>query len=455
MKQVKLFSLLLLSFLISAGSAISQTTDPVDTDKMHRFFTGLEENNRFMGSVVLMKGDEVIFSRAYGFKDQDQTGASTESVYRIGSITKSYTAAMILMLKEEGSLTLDTRLADYFPAMPNADRITIRQMLNHTSGLFNFTNRPDYMEYYTEERSRDQMLGLFETLEPDFEPGEGMNYSNTAFVLLGYIIEEETGMSYSEALESMISGPLGFTATGMGGQEINSADGETDSFTYSGGRWQASPVTNMEIPHGAGAIVSTAEETARFYEALFSGELISEESLEKMTEIQEVFGLGLIRFPFYDQFAYGHNGGIDGFSSSAAWFPESGYSYAILSNGMNYNFNDMLIGFLSIAYGKEYEFPDFTERESISMSEQELRAYVGNYSSEGLPIDIRFFIQGGVLMAQATGQGAFEPTMHDEHTLSFTAAGLEMVFEPKENDLFEEFTLKQGGMEFRFTRADD
>lgn len=453
MKQLILpLTFILSAFVFATSPAVA--SDPVDTEKLDRFFSLMEENNRFMGSVVLMKDGEVLFSRAYGIADGDGTAADSGHRYRVGSITKSYTAAMMMLLAEEGHLSLDDNLADYFPDMPDADKITLRQMLNHTSGLFNFTNLPEYMEYNTEERSRDQMLEKFRALTPDFEPGEGVNYSNTAFVLLGYIIEDVTEMSYDDALSELILNPLGLNQTRVGVSEIQHGEMETDSFTFNRG-WDIAPVTNMSIPHAAGAIVSTAEETARFYHALFSGDLLSEESLEEMIAFDGTFGLGLIRFPFYDEYAYGHNGGIDGFQSSSAWFPESGMSYAILSNGMNYNFNDMLIGFLSISKGVDYEMPDFTERAEITLAEHELRAYVGTYSSPNLPIDMRFFIQSGALMAQATGQGAFEPMFYDEHTMAFTAAGLEMVFEPKENDLFQEFTLKQGGMEFRFTRTDE
>ena len=208
---MKIFRFLFI-ILLTFSTVLLQSADAqsnMDTEKLNEFFTALHENDRFMGSVVVMNGNEVVFKEAYGIISEEGIPATPESIYRIGSITKSYTGTMILQLIERGELTLDTTLDTYFPNMPNASQITIEQMLRHKSGLVNFTSLPDYMEYFTDERSRDEMLELFETIGISFEPGENMEYSNTGYVLLGYIIEEATGMAYADALQEMITGPLG------------------------------------------------------------------------------------------------------------------------------------------------------------------------------------------------------------------------------------------------------
>jgi D-alanyl-D-alanine carboxypeptidase len=442
----------LLLFIGFSSSGIA--SDPVDTEKLHHFFSALETENRFMGSVVLMKGDEILFSRAYGVSDQDGVPADEQSIYRIGSITKSYTAVMLLRLAEQGELSLDDSLSEWYPDMPNAGRITLRQMLNHSSGLTNFTNLPEYMEYHTSQMSREEMLEILREAGADFDPGEGQSYSNTAFVLLGYIIEDVTGMSYEQALREMITEPAGFTRTRFG-SHIDREAGEVESFVRRDGSWEPSSETNMMIPHGAGAIAATAGETARFYKKLFSGKLISEESLAEMTDFSGPFGLGLIRFPFHDKTAIGHNGGIDGFQSNAAYFEEDDVTVAILGNGVNYNFNDILIGFLSISFGMEYEIPDLAEAEIIHLPEEELQAYAGDYASPGFPLELTLFVQHGQLMAQGTGQPAFELTLHDEHTMSFEQAGLTIEFEPKEGERFNVFILRQNNMEFEFSRKEE
>lgn len=212
MKTYRFLFLVLVTISSTLLQPVNAQSD-INTDKLNEFFTALHENDQFMGSVAVMKGDEMVFESAYGIISEDGVPATPESIYRIGSITKSYTATMILQLADRGDLTKSTTLDTYFPEMPNAGQITVEQMLRHQSGLVNFTSLPDYMEYFTNSRSRDDMLKLFTSVGTSFEPGENTEYSNTAYVLLGYIIEEVTGMSYADGLRMMITEPLGLTST--------------------------------------------------------------------------------------------------------------------------------------------------------------------------------------------------------------------------------------------------
>lgn len=430
-------------------SLVAQDTG-IDTQKLDRYFTALYENDRFMGSIAVLNGDETVFEAAYGIIDANGTNATTKSIYRIGSITKSYTSVMILQLVEEDSLSLETTLGTYYPDLPNADQITIEQMLRHTSGLVNFTSNPDYMSYFEGEATRDDMLSRFTSLGTSFEPGTSTEYSNTAFVLLGYIVEDVTGKSYADALQERITDPLGLTSTYFA-TGLDSEMNEANSFVFQQDRWQPASRTNMFIPHGAGAIVSTAEETARFFHALFNGELLSEASLEQMTRFEGQLGLGLIRLPFGDRILYGHNGGIDGFQSNSAHYPDDNVTFAVLSNGMNYTFNDVLIGLLSITFGQPFDIPSFEERSAMNLDQSELERYTGVYSSESFPLDIELFIQGENLMAQATGQGSFPLTIYDEKTMGFEPAGIEIVFQDPEKGRFSEFRFSQAGRQFDFT----
>jgi D-alanyl-D-alanine carboxypeptidase len=451
MKPLKL--LLLLGCFILFNPFLSTAQHQVDTEKLDKFFSSLEKNDRFMGAIYLRIGDQEVFNRAYGMADDKGAEASESSIYRVGSISKTYTAVLTLKLAEMQKLSLDDTLDQFYPSIPNASVITIRNLLQHTSGLENFTNRADYMTYHTEGKSKNDMLEMFEGLSISFEPGECQEYSNSGYVLLGYIIEEVTGQSYNDALLAYISDPLGLEHTYFG-MPASRERNEVNSFTYDGGSWVQSEETDMSIPHGAGAVVSTAEETARFYQKLLNGEILTEASLDEMKALKGAFGLGLLRFPFYDKFAWGHNGGIDGFQSSSAVFMEDDIAYAILGNAVNYNFNEILIGFLNIVYGKEYDIPDFAIRESVTLSDDQLKLYTGTYSSASFPMQIRIFVQNGQLMGQASGQGAFPLTSLDEYTFIFEQAGLELIFEPKKGEIFQEFTLNQSGMSFPFSRVE-
>lgn len=438
-----------LLFILPFSHTLKSQPNP-DIDKLERYFEALEENNRFMGSVYIMHNHEVIFNNAYGQAADDGAAASPSSIYRIGSITKSYTAVMILQLTEQGKLSLDSTLGEFFPSIPNSDSITIKHLLRHQSGLVNFTNLPEYLDYHTHPRSREEHLALFEQIGSSFAPGSNTEYSNTAYLLLGFIIEDLTGMSFGEALQQMITEPLGLYATYYG-KTIDTSSGEVQSFTYNDGKWHLSFETDMSVPHAAGAIVSTAEETALFYNALFNSEILDEETYSQMTSFTGPFGLGLIRFPFHEISMYGHNGGIDGFQSNSAHDPENNLTFAVLGNGVNYNLNNILIGLLSITYGKEFDIPDFEERQAITLTDEQLIAYSGSYSSADIPLQINLFVDNGNLMGQATGQPAFPLTIYDEQTMAFEQAGLEIIFDEKTEGRYSEFDLIQGGATYRFT----
>ncbi len=146
-------TLSMISLFIASHTVLAQ--NDINTDKIDRYFTQLTENDKIMGSVAVLSGKEVVFSEAYGMISSDGVPATPETVYRVGSITKSFTAAMVLQLIEQGELFLDTKLDTYFPEMPNASQITIEHLLRHKSGLVNFTSHPDYVQYYSEAQSRN------------------------------------------------------------------------------------------------------------------------------------------------------------------------------------------------------------------------------------------------------------------------------------------------------------
>lgn len=440
--------LLLILFLLQPTFVEAQYS--FDKQKLDNYLTSLEEYDKFMGSVAILEDDKVLFEKAYGFTDENENPADTQTVYRVGSITKSFTASIVMKLVEDGEIQLSDKLSEFYPDLPNADTITIEQLLYHRAGLVSFTSMTEYQDYFEEESDKEEMLERFIQYGTAFEPGEKFEYSNTGYVLLGYIIEEVTEMNYGEALEAYITEPLGLGRTYYG-SDISIDNGEAYSFNYNAEQWEISTETHMSVPHGAGAIVSTPTEIATFYDALFDGEIVSKESVEKMKSLKDGYGLGIFRFPFYDRFAWGHNGGIDAFQSTAGHFPESDLTFTILGNGVNYSLNDISIGLLSILFGREFEIPDFeNEPRQVELSRREMRAYTGHFSAESLPIEIEVFIEKGILKAQATGQGAIPLTPFEDGVMKFVPAGVTMVFSNLQKGQYQEFELQQGGQSFTY-----
>lgn len=438
----KHFFILILAFSFFTIELNAQKT-PDFSIRIDSLLKVLDDNNKAMASVTITKNGVVEYSKAIGFIDNTETKpvySTSETRYRIGSISKMFTSVMILQLVEEKKLSLETPLSDFFSKIPNSKSITIADLLNHHSGLFNFTNSADYPKWMTEPRSRQQLLDLFESQKTVFAPGEKGEYSNTNYVLLGFIIEDVTGKSYQENLSSRITSRIGIKNTMYGGK-INHASNEASSFENENGKWVMLPETDMSIPGGAGAVISSTPDLAQFITALFNGKLINENSLKSMTTMKDNFGLGLFKIPFYDRSAFGHNGGIDGFSSSLAYFPEEKVAIAFCSNGMNYPMNDILIGLLSLYFDKPYKIPDF---KTVAISADKLSAYEGEYTSEQLALVITVKQEDGKLTAQATGQPSFPLDAISDTEFRFDQAGVVMIFNILDSGNIDGFRLKQG-----------
>ncbi|QNH62624.1 serine hydrolase domain-containing protein [Hymenobacter sediminicola] len=456
----KTFTLLALSLLL-AGTSLAQTATqtttqvppqtaaaaPFNKAKLDSLFTALEANHKLMGSLVLSQNGQVIYSRALGL-EQPGGPATPATRYRIGSISKTFTATMVMQLVEEGKLKLDAPIATWFPMMPNATKITVDQLLHHRSGLHNFTDDPAYEQYMTQPKTQAELLAIMAKPAVDFEPGAKFEYSNTNYVLLGYLVEKVTKQPYAKALQKRITGKLKLKDTYYGGR-IDGKQHEAASFKWSGTAWQPEPETDMSIPGGAGAIVSTPTDLARFIEGLYAGKLVKPATLQQMQTMQDKYGIGLMTIPFYERKSFGHGGAIDNFRSSLGYYPTEKLTLALCTNGSNgFSGNDLAIGALSSYFGRAYRLPDFTTPPTVSLTAQDISQFTGNYASQQMPLKISVTASGATLMAQATGQGAFPLTARSKTQFVFDAAGIIMDFDAATHT----FTLKQGGRKSLFTR---
>ncbi|WP_041735771.1 serine hydrolase domain-containing protein [Dyadobacter fermentans] len=436
----------LLSLIVALFSVFSVAAQQINTADLDRLLDSLTVHNQSMASVAMLHKGVKIYERAIGYAVIDSTQqvkATPATKYRIGSITKTFTATMIMQLVEEQKLTLDTRLDKYFPSIPEASQITIEMMLRHRSGIHNFTDDAAYWETMTQPKTRAQMLAAFEKSKSDFTPGTTAQYSNTGYVLLGYVIEDITQKSYEKNLQERILSPLGLKNTRFGGK-IDPAAGDAHSYTFSK-QWDKREETSLTQPLAAGAIVSTAADVATFYEGLFSGKLVSKESLTKMTTLTDMQGLGLARTPFYQRMGYGHSGGLDGFHSVAAYYPADSLSAVVLSNGVDYGSNDILIATLSTFYKAPVTIPDFR---AMDLKPEELDAYVGEYASQQIPQKVTISRENRRLFMHVAGQPALRLTPVKKDVFKFDSAALTIEFRSKDG----EFTLTQGGAVYVFKK---
>ena len=350
---MKKYVLLILVLSFSHLLSYAQEFNSVQLDSL---FDLLDVNDQFMGSLAVSRDGQELYSRAIGYADiESKKKATTDTKYRIGSISKMFTSILILKAVEEGKIALDDTLSDYFPEIENAANITITNLLNHRSGIFNFTNSPDYLKWNTLAKTRDELLQIVKDGGSVFQPNEKMEYSNSNYVLLTFILEDLYDKTYGQLIEEKITAPLGLSATYVG-STIDLTDTESNSYTFKG-EWVKGNETDMSIPLGAGAMVSKPSDLNTFIEALFKGKLVSEKSLEQMLTIKDGLGLGIFQFPFKDKQGYGHGGGIDGFSSFLGYLKDDKIAVALTSNGSIFENNQILLAAVSAVLDEPYELP--------------------------------------------------------------------------------------------------
>jgi D-alanyl-D-alanine carboxypeptidase len=415
--------------------------------KLDSFFMALEENDKFMGSVGLAKEGKLMYQKNIGFSDlTNNKRPHINSAYRIGSISKTVTATMIMQAVDESLIELNQTLDKWFPDIYRSDEITIDHLLRHRSGLFNFTNDPTYFQWNTQPKTEAELLEIIMSQPLGFEPGTESSYSNSNYVLLSFILEKLYKKSYSDILHEKIITPLKLQNT-----FIEVPDHRPDACAKSYTRlseWVESTQTDLSIPLGAGSIASTVEDLSLFAYTLFNNQLTSANSLNLMKVIEGEFGIGIFKLPFQEKTAYGHTGGIDGFVSVFGHFPKNHITCVVLSNGSAYDNNQIAIAMLSAWYGLPFDIPEFGNYE---VSEELLLSYEGVYTSTQMPLTISISLRGKTLFGQATGQPAFPLEAAEKDVFEFTIAGIRLEFSPDENTMI----LKQSGMEFSFSRKED
>lgn len=422
---------LILLGLFCSFFSVAQTKNDINLDKL---FNKLETENIAMGTVSIFENGKEVYQKEFGYansKSKIKPNAFTK--YRIGSISKTFTATIILQLIDEGKLTLETLLEEYFPEVPNASKITIEDLLRHQSGLVNVTSDNDIRTWITKPQTRKQMMDRFIKNGTEFEPKEKPKYSNTNFIILSYISEVIDKKSFDKILEDRIIKPLQLKRTEFG-KPIKPNNNEALPYYFENSLWNLIDMqTDMSAPMGAGAIVSTSTELNIFFTNLFSGNLISDASLKKLMTIKKGIGLGIMQFAFKGLKIFGHDGSIDGFQSYALYIPEKNITMAFTLNGLNSMTMPIVISILDAYLEND---PSLKENTSLTLKAEELDVYLGTYSGKTFPAKVTFTKKGNILYAQATGQPIFELIAPKKDLFLYDAMGIRFEFHLK-NDTME------------------
>jgi len=437
---MKRFPVIFALMLACACSAVAQ--DPVP--RMEEYLAAVTKQGRFSGAVLVARDGKPILSKGYGLADREWEVPNTpQTKFRLGSITKQFTAALVLRLQEQGKLGVQDPLCKYFADCPPAwSEITIHHLLTHTSGVPNFTSFPDYQKTMMQPATMDSLIGRFKDRALDFKPGEKFSYSNSGYVLLGYVIEKVGGKSYEDLVREQIFAPLGMAGSGY------DRSGQILPRRAAGYSRRGEAVTNaayldMSIPHAAGALYSTVEDLLLWDQALFTEKVLSAKSRELMFA------------PFKGNYAYGwavqtqlnrkqiaHGGGINGFATMIARYPEDRATVIVLSNYDFASAGRIARDLAAILFGEKYEVP--RERVVAKVDPKIYDAYVGQY--EVAPdFVLTVTREGDRLMAQRTGQDKSEWYPESETRFFLKVVDAQVTFVKDEQGRVTHLVLHEGG----------
>lgn len=294
-------------------------------------------------SVAVARGDDLLLADGFGWADlENRVPATAETVYRIGSVTKQFTAAAILKLIEEGELGLEDDLSTHYPDFDtHGKRVTIHHLLSHTSGIKSYTDLGRaWKEKIRLDLSHDELLALVEDEEFEFEPGADWRYNNTGYYLLGVVLEEVTLEPYGDFLRERFFRPLGMTGTRYD-SERDIIPHRARGYSYSLAGLVNCEYLSMNQPGAAGGLISTVTDLIRWQRGLASGAVISADSFARMKTPLVLpsgspthYGYGLEIGELHGVTRIGHGGGINGFVSQLAWYPDPDVTVVVLSNAM-------------------------------------------------------------------------------------------------------------------------
>jgi len=358
----------------------------------------------FNGTVLVTQYNRPFFAKGYGYKDAVKKQVNdTNTIFQIGSITKTFTATMILMLQEQGKLHVKDKLVKYLPDYPDADKITVENLLTHTSGIYNYTEDTVFANkgMFT-AKSRKEMLAVFKDKLTGIEPGTIFSYSNSNYMLLGYIIEDITGKPYYTALREMILQPLGMRNTGCDFAVLKNKNKATGYFSMEDNNSIKAPLVDSSVSYAAGCIYTTAGDLLKWAEAVQKEQLLSKTSWQTATtEYKQHYGYGWMIGEALSKKSIGHNGGVHGFVANMFMTKEDGHTVILLSNVMDNDLAPIRRNITAIINDKPYELPEF--RKEVKLPVTLLKEYIGSYElAPNFLINIT--LEGDKLFAQATGQ---------------------------------------------------
>ncbi|MGP8200372.1 MAG: serine hydrolase [Limisphaerales bacterium] len=396
-------TLLLLSATQLAVAAPANEPLPSDfPNKADEYLKAELNAGRFAGSVMVARSNQIVFMRGYGLANRELDVANApDTKFRLASLTKQFTALCILILQEQGKLSVEDPISKYLPDCPNTwSKIKIRHLLTHTSGIPDYTGFPDYRSTVMLPWPPEKMMIRLRDMPLEFEPGERFAYSNSGYFLLSCIVAKAGGRSYEQFLEHYIFNPLGMTNSGCD-HFTTILPHRAAGYTLDGDTWVNAAYTDMTYPQGDGALYSTVEDFFRWYQCWREQKLVSAESWKAMTTpVKEHYGFGIAVVERFGQEELAHDGRVPGFVSSMRWLPSADIfvaSFGNLDSPLSFAVADNLVAML---LDKPLNLPK--EKTAIKLEASQLEPFVGRYEFVEKP--------GVICTVSASGEHLFLQT---------------------------------------------
>lgn len=439
-----LFGLVLLlnSFVLGQNSPLPKDKEIIE--KAETYMKATEKVDGFSGSILIARNGQPIVSKGYGMANIElNVPNKAETVFRLGSITKQFTATAIMMLQERGKLNVNDLMCKYFTDCPQTwQTITIKHLLTHTSGIPSYTAFPDFARTTVLPTSSPQMFALLKDKPLDFPVGEKYAYNNSGYFLLGTIIEKVSGKPYADFLQENIFTPLGMKNTGYD-NPLQIINNRAAGYTRQGGQFLNAAYMDMSVPYAAGAMYSTTGDLLLWDQALYTEKLLSRKSFDEMfTPVKNGYGYGWGIGNRFGKQTISHGGAIFGFSTQISRFPSEKLTFIVLSNLQGSPAGRIANDLSAIVFGQNYDIPQ--ERKEIVVSSQILEKYVGSYQL--LPnVVFHISLENGKLYGQVADQQKISLSAETETKFFSRDVAVTITFNSDTQGNVTGMTFNQGG----------
>ncbi|CAN5732746.1 hypothetical protein BH20ACI3_BH20ACI3_22870 [soil metagenome] len=447
-----LAAIVLCSVFTPSGLAQNTQASPPTADqitaKVDEYMKAVIRVDGFSGTILVARNGQPIVNKGYGLANIELNVPNTpETVFRLGSVTKQFTAMAIMMLRDRGKLSVSDPICKYLSDCPEAwQPITIKHLLTHTAGVPNYTSFPDFARTTVQPTTTAEMVARLKKEPVEFAPGEKFSYSNSGYFLLGAIIEKASGTPYAGFLQENIFIPLGMKQTGYD-DPLRIIKNRAAGYQRQGGEVINASYMDMTVPYAAGALYSTTGDLLRWDQALYTEKLVSQKALDEIfTPFKSNYGYGWSIGKQIDHKSIAHGGGIYGFATEIARFPDDHVSIIVLSN-IQAAPSGMIAGNLAaIVFNAAYELPK--ERKEVAIDPKILEKYAGEYKLIQPNIIISVTLENGKLLGQLAGQPKFPLSPESETKFFSKDVNAQITFVKDAKGEVTGLTLSQGGSGF-------